>query len=80
MSARGEEINTAGALFKDLGTTFEQQVPDVASDLFELEQLDQTAPLAVSLRRITQMAPSYSLRGGSREVLRGMIARKLGLR
>jgi acyl-CoA dehydrogenase len=26
------------------------------------------------------MAPTYSLRGGTREILRGMIARGLGLR
>ena len=27
-----------------------------------------------------QIAPSFSLRGGTREILRGMIARGLGLR
>jgi acyl-CoA dehydrogenase len=29
---------------------------------------------------VSQMAPTYSLRGGTREILRGMIARGLGLR
>ena len=33
--------------------------------------------LAVALM---QMAPSFSLRGGTREILRGIIARGLGLR
>jgi hypothetical protein len=29
---------------------------------------------------VRQMAPTYALRGGTREILRGMIARGLGLR
>ena len=33
-----------------------------------------------TLHYITQVAPSYSLRGGTRDILRGMIARGLGLR
>jgi len=80
MAARGADIGTASALYKDLGTTFEQRVPDVASDLYDLGELDPEGELARAMRRITQVAPAYSLRGGSREVLRGMIARKLGLR
>ena len=33
-----------------------------------------------TLAYVTQIAPTYSLRGGTREILRGMIARGLGLR
>jgi hypothetical protein len=29
---------------------------------------------------LNQVAPTFSLRGGTREILRGMIARGLGLR
>ena len=29
---------------------------------------------------VSHMAPTFSLRGGTREILRGMIARGLGLR
>ena len=29
---------------------------------------------------LTQISPSFSLRGGTREILRGIIARGLGLR
>jgi hypothetical protein len=29
---------------------------------------------------VSQIAPTYSLRGGTREILRGIIARGLGLR
>jgi hypothetical protein len=32
------------------------------------------------LAYLMQMAPSFSLRGGTREILRGIIARGLGLR
>ena len=80
MSSRGEDISSTAAMFKELGTTFEQSVPDLAASLFDLEQADPNSALAVTARRIVQVSPSYSLRGGSREVLKGVIARKLGLR
>ena len=38
------------------------------------------ASLLRTLAYITQFAPTFSLRGGTREVLRGLIARGLGLR
>jgi hypothetical protein len=36
--------------------------------------------LAQALAYVTQAAPTFSLRGGTREILRGIIARGLGLR
>ena len=41
-----------------------------------------TVPLELlhTLAYVTAVAPSFSLRGGTREILRGMIARGLGLR
>jgi len=33
-----------------------------------------------ALTYVTRVAPSFSLRGGTREILRGIIARGLGLR
>ena len=52
----------------------------IADDLFSREA--HTAPLDLlqTLNYVTQVAPSYSLRGGTRDILRGMIARGLGLR
>ena len=50
------------------------------------ELLDHEPTMATRLRSqqmqgyIAQVAPSFSLRGGTREVLRGIIARGLGLR
>ena len=37
-------------------------------------------PLVRTLAYLSQVAPTFSLRGGTREILRGMIARGLGLR
>ena len=80
MASRKEDVVTTGAMYKDLGTTFEQLVPDVAADLFDFEQMDPDSDFPRIMDRITQISPTYSLRGGSREVLRGIIAKRLGLR
>jgi alkylation response protein AidB-like acyl-CoA dehydrogenase len=69
------------ALVKDIGAVFEQDIPQIAHDLFGLEP---SASASDGLRRVqaylTQVSPSFSLRGGTREILRGIIARGLGLR
>jgi len=67
------------ALVKDLGTTFEQRLPDAVRELVELPAASDD-PLAAMHAEVTQLAPTYSLRGGTREILRGIIARGLGLR
>lgn len=77
----GESPLTEAALIKDLGTTLEQQVPETIARL--LDRVDAAPPPATLLRTlvyVAQIAPTYSLRGGTREILRGMIARALGLR
>ncbi|MBO3273814.1 acyl-CoA dehydrogenase family protein [Pseudomonas schmalbachii] len=79
MLARGDDPATAAALVKDQGAVLEQSLPDLAHDLFgglrePGSDLDQV------MRYVTQTAPSFSLRGGTREILRGIIARGLGLR
>ena len=79
--ARGESPVTEAALVKDLGTSFEQSVPTVIGDLLGARPLQGIeSSLADALAYVTKIAPSYSLRGGTREILRGMIARGLGLR
>lgn len=77
----GASPATAAALVKDLGTTFEQAVPTVIGDAVGAHP-EHPVPddLAQTLAYVTHVAPSYSLRGGTREILRGMIARDLGLR
>jgi len=70
------------ACLKDLGGNLEQLVPQLAQDLMDEQPLLAAyAPgYAASLARTMEMAPSFSLRGGAREVLRSIIARGAGLR
>ena len=81
---QGESPVVEAALVKELGTTLEQLLPALISDeLFgeSVEAATQTpAELLLTLNYVTQAAPSFSLRGGTRDILRGMIARGLGLR
>jgi hypothetical protein len=79
--AAGESPLVEAALVKDLGTEFEQSIASLIEAAFAA---DPAAPVDAELYRavayVNQVAPSYSLRGGTREILRGMIARGLGLR
>jgi alkylation response protein AidB-like acyl-CoA dehydrogenase len=79
---KGESPVTEAAVVKDLGTTFEQEIPEVVRKVLPLEPRHlRNGDLYAELQRLAQQqAPSYSLRGGTREILRGMIARGLGLR
>ena len=73
-------VNEA-ALVKDLGTRFEQESVDLAADLLAYLEAgparDEVAAM-VELARVH--APLFTLRGGTNEVLRGMVARGMGLR
>jgi alkylation response protein AidB-like acyl-CoA dehydrogenase len=81
MLQAGANPNLEAALVKDLGTTFEQEIPEVVHALLGTEPRGQGGgDLAEVLGYLVQNAPSFSLRGGTREVLRGIIARGLGLR
>ena len=76
-----QDAGLQAAIVKDVGALFEQAMPDIARELVDAEP----DPLAASayasvLANITLNAPSWSLRGGTREILRGIIARGLGTR
>ena len=77
----GESPVVEAALVKDIGTEFEQSIPAIIEAAIAA---DPDAPIDADLYRavtyVSQIAPTYSLRGGTREILRGMIARGLGLR
>ncbi len=78
---RGEDPVLAAAVVKDLGTEVEQRIPEVVGRLLAADPFAALPPtLLRTLAYLTQIAPTYSLRGGTREILRGMIARGLGLR
>ena len=79
--AAGESPVVEAALVKDLGTGVEQLIPAaIADDLYARDGATIPLELLRTLDYVTQVAPSYSLRGGTRDILRGMIARGLGLR
>ncbi|MGH7354911.1 MAG: acyl-CoA dehydrogenase family protein [Candidatus Rokuibacteriota bacterium] len=81
MLQAGENPNLEAATVKDVGTTFEQSVPELVHALVGTEPTNDTgSEFQQVLGYITQTAPSFSLRGGTREILRGIIARGLGLR
>jgi len=81
MLEAGENPNLEAATVKDVGTTFEQSVPELVHALVGAEPTNETgSEFQQVLGYITQTAPSFSLRGGTREILRGIIARGLGLR
>jgi alkylation response protein AidB-like acyl-CoA dehydrogenase len=80
VSAGGSPM-TEASLVKDLGTELEQTIPLAIADAIASDTDHVASPeLMRTLAYVTQFAPTFSLRGGTREVLRGLIARGLGLR
>lgn len=79
--AKGESPLLEAALLKDLGTEFEQLIPQEIADAIA-EDPDSRADeeLLRTVAYLMQISPAFSLRGGTREILRGMIARGLGMR
>jgi alkylation response protein AidB-like acyl-CoA dehydrogenase len=78
---RGELPDIPAALVKDVGTTFEGDVADeirrVVGVTVSLESLD---PLGRALAEAQLHQPGFTLRGGTNEILKGIVARGLGLR
>jgi hypothetical protein len=78
----GQSPAVEGALVKDLGTLYQQELPEVArmlawSDATSEEDMADFLDIA---QNCTLMAPTYTIQGGTTQVLRGIIARGLGLR
>jgi alkylation response protein AidB-like acyl-CoA dehydrogenase len=77
----GLQPNNESAVVKDLGTRYEQDIPVVARQLFPTEpELEAVETYVSMIARSTMNAPRFSIQGGTREILRGIIARGLGLR
>jgi len=77
----GEQPAQEAALVKDLGTNFEQEVAEQGQLFGDAEPtMDGGDDFDRVLAYTMQVAPSFTLRGGTREILRGIIARGLGLR
>jgi alkylation response protein AidB-like acyl-CoA dehydrogenase len=82
MLDRGERPDTEAALVKDMGTEFEREIPEIARRLVPVEASFDARGDAFpeTLANVLLRAPSFTLRGGTREILRSMTARGLGLR
>lgn len=77
--ARGEDPALEATMVKDLGNSFEQAMPELVHAAVNVDPAGPEA-LGLVLGHLLQVSPSFSLRGGTREILKGIIARGLGLR
>ncbi|RIK46189.1 MAG: acyl-CoA dehydrogenase [Chloroflexi bacterium] len=72
---------TEAALVKDIGTRLEREIIEVARSVVETEpHADTDNAFQRLLAQAILQAPGFTLRGGTNEILRGIIARGLGLR
>ncbi|TAK41235.1 MAG: acyl-CoA dehydrogenase [Betaproteobacteria bacterium] len=76
---QGAMPNLEASLIKDLGTAFEREQIGVYRAL-RSELAPASAEYLSALAETTIYAPSWTLRGGTREILRGIVARGLGMR
>lgn len=85
MLEAGKEPTLEGSIVKDLGTLWQQALPGRARELaaFAPRSADGGANRAAfdeMLGFAIQIAPKLTIQGGTTEILRGIIARGLGLR
>ncbi|MCL6452631.1 MAG: acyl-CoA dehydrogenase family protein [Alicyclobacillus sp.] len=81
MLERGANPVVEAALVKDAGTQFERKVTEIAERM--ACQMPSTASadgFSVWLAQSIYHGPGFTLRGGTNEILRGIVARGLGLR
>jgi len=82
MLQAGKEPVVEGSIVKDLGTIWEQKLPHRVRELaaFLEPEILNRATLEDQLAFATMVAPKLTIQGGTTEILRGIIARGLGLR
>jgi alkylation response protein AidB-like acyl-CoA dehydrogenase len=79
--ADGANPALEAVIVKDLGNCFEQDLPRrVQAAIGDDLDPDRAAALTEVTDFLLRLSPCFSLRGGTREILRGIIARELGLR
>ncbi|GAA4681847.1 acyl-CoA dehydrogenase family protein [Gordonia humi] len=74
---KGEAADVPAALVKVLGTSLEGDIADVADLALPA---GGTGAVSILTRRAVTQRPGFTLRGGTNEILRGVIARGLGMR
>ncbi len=90
MLTAGKEPVLEASMVKDLGTNWEQALPAKARDLAAFVEFEpgtgtgtgmgNSPGFEAVLAHATLIAPKLTIQGGTREILRGIIARGLGLR
>ncbi len=82
MLQAGREPVTEASIVKDLGTVWDQALPKELRTLISLMDYDEYDVAAYRDRMdfFTRMAPKLTIQGGTTEILRGIVARGLGLR
>ena len=83
MIQQGRSPNMEASIVKDLGTKFEQEAVRVVRNIVSAENLianGREERLRALLIHAQQYAPAFTIRGGTNEILRGIIAKGLGMR
>jgi acyl-CoA dehydrogenase len=78
--AAGQAPDIAAALVKDVGTQLENEIIEVARTLAPVEPEPGAPGYAGLLAHAVLHAPGFTIRGGTNEILRTVVARGLGLR
>ncbi|KJL42314.1 acyl-CoA dehydrogenase family protein [Microbacterium trichothecenolyticum] len=75
----GDDPAVAAAMVKDLGTRFEGLLIDTVRSLVDIEPDPQSPDeLSRMLAEAVLHSPGFTLRGGTNEILRGIVAKSLG--
>jgi acyl-CoA dehydrogenase len=83
MLEAGQTPNLEASIAKDIGTRLEQEIVRTVRNVVQQEGLLSTRDLPALrslLASAQRYAPAFTIRGGTGEILRGVIARGLGLR
>jgi len=83
MLEAGKTPNLEASIAKDIGTRLEQEIVRTVRNIVQQEDLFAGADLPALralLASAQRYAPAFTIRGGTGEILRGVIARGLGLR
>jgi len=82
MLQAGEDPTAKASIVKDMGTAWEQQLPSTVRTLAAFIERQPGTRLALDelLSFALKTAPKLTIQGGTTEVLRGIIAREMGLR
>jgi acyl-CoA dehydrogenase len=75
MLGNGEDLSVPAALVKDAGTRLEQELAEIVSSVSDPAR--RSAHLHATLLGALVHAPGFTLRGGTSEILRSIVAKQL---